>query len=108
MLFDILEWFYENLPAIGVIIIITIIIGMIVFLINDGQQNPDPERIERVSEGILVNMRFLGSFYSNTELKFDDGSMIVVPFWFSRQLREGKKYKIWWSSKTNWQYEEIT
>lgn len=107
MLYDILEWFWENLPTISCIFIFALLIGMIVFCISLHPSQPDSERIERVSEGKLINMRFLGSWYSNTELKFDNGSMTVVPFWFSRELRENKHYKIWWSSKTGWHYKEI-
>ena len=62
---------------------------------------PSIDRITNLAEGKLINIRATGSFtYTDTELKFEDGSMILVTYGFSRRnnLKEGGQYKIWYSS----------
>lgn len=101
------DWFCEKIIIFLIMIVCFLYIGGIVFLVYDGQQNPAPEEIIKLAEGRLICMRYMGSWYNNTELKFDDGSMCVVPYGFACNLREWTQYKIWWSSFHGYKYEEM-
>ena len=62
---------------------------------------PRVERVESIVEGKLISIRATGAFdYADTELKFEDGTMILVTYGFSRRnnLKAGHHYKIWYSS----------
>ena len=82
---------------IGLLALIIIIGTCVVELKN----NPRTEETKILAVGELVNIRATGDFgIYNTELKFRDGSMLLVTYSFSRRhnLRVGIKYKIWESS----------
>lgn len=102
-----LTYIWEHIPAIAVILAFLFIFGMVGFALYEGQANPTSEKIIQIAEGRLINMRYMGSWYNNTELKFQDGSMCVVPYRFARDLRECTEYKIWWSSFHGYKYEEV-
>jgi len=68
------------------------------------------EEIKILVEGKLISIRATGAWnIYDTELKFDDGSMLLVTYNFYRcnQLKEGCFYKIWESSFHGYCCEEI-
>lgn len=86
-------------------IVVSILLGLFVWKVKDVPIEvwcpPRIDRITNLAEGNLVSIRSTGAFSScDTELKFADGSMILVTYGFSRRnnLKEGHQYKIWYSS----------
>lgn len=100
--------FYDHLFETSIILLCILFVGSFVFLIAS---KPSPiERTIPLAEGKLINIRAIGAWsISNVELKFEDGSMLLVTYRFSRdnQLKEDRYYKIWWSSKHGYQCELI-
>ena len=96
------DWWYLNWEIVFKLIAISIVIVGFVCIIR--QVKNAPPRIEQIrilAEGQLVSIRATGSFcIYDTELKFDDGSMLLMTYSFCRtnRLKIGKNYKIWESS----------
>lgn len=92
-------WYWPRMFFYIVLLVIIIYMGTCIKIWKDA-----PPRIEQtkiLAVGKLISIRSTGSFnIYDTELKFDDGSMLCVTYWFSREhnLRVGMKYKIWDSS----------
>ena len=86
---------------IFVLILILVLLVISTVAIKDQINNPPTEQIQILAVGKLLHIRATGSFnIYDTELKFEDGSMLCVTYSFSREhnLREGLHYKIWDSS----------
>lgn len=82
-------------------IIILIVLFFSITVIKNAKDNPRIEQTKILAVGKLISIRSTGSWcIYDTELKFDDGSMLCVTYSFSREhnLRVGMKYKIWDSS----------
>lgn len=92
-------WYWQKLLFYVVLLILIICFGILVKSAKNAPPRTEETRI--LSVGKLVNIRATGDFgIYNTELKFEDGSMLLVTYSFSREhnLRVGVKYKIWVSS----------
>jgi len=101
------DWFYWNWSLLFVIIVIIAILVLagLFFYGIAGNAPPRTEQIKILAVGKLVSIRATGAWnIYDTELKFDDGSMLCVTYSFSRKhnLRVGVRYKIWDSSR--WGY----
>lgn len=69
------------------------------------------EQIIHLAEGKLIGYRCTGAWsHYDMELKFDDGSIILVsyPFCQENNIREGRSYKIWRSSVYGYCCKELT
>lgn len=96
------DWLCWNWSQILFWIVILIIIACIGTCIYESTTAPPRrEQIRILAEGKLISIRATGSFsVYDTELKFEDGSMLLMTYSFCRsnRLRVGKNYKIWVSS----------
>ena len=83
-----------------VILLIILMLGVVCMTIMKNAP-PRTERIQVLATGKLISIRATGSFsIYEIELKFEDGSMILVTYSFSRRndLKVGRSYEIWKSS----------
>jgi len=96
---DFLSYSTPSIIWISSMIIIIFLLIYLYFNLTSG--GSIPEQIEVLAKGRLVNIRSTGAFYTHdTELKFDDGSMLLMIYSFTRNhsLKENHDYMIWWSS----------
>lgn len=92
-------WYWERVFFYIVLLVLIICMGTCVYEVKNAP--PRTEQTKILAVGELIGIRSTGSFcIYDTELKFDDGSMLCVTYSFSRanNLRVGMRYKIWDSS----------
>ena len=111
---EIKYWLSWHWIGLTVGIIMSILIALFVWKVKDVPVDvlfpPRVERIENIIEGKLLSIRATGAWEcTDTELKFENGSMILVTYSFSRRnnLKAGRKYKIWYSSFYGKRCEEL-
>ncbi|MHA1302514.1 MAG: hypothetical protein ACTSPI_02285 [Candidatus Heimdallarchaeaceae archaeon] len=96
---SVLDWVYWYWAILLIVAVIIFIVGVMTFCIITAP--PHVEYIENLACGKLISIRATGSFnIYDTELKFEDGSMLLMTYSFCRRnnLREGESYQIWHSS----------
>lgn len=99
----IFEWLYwiDWLRIWFWMVVLTIVMCCAICIKTVRDAPPRVEETRILAVGELTSIRATGDFgIYNTELKFEDGSMLVVTYSFSRRhnLRVGMRYKIWDSS----------
>lgn len=111
-LLSVFDWLYwvDWVRMFFVVVVFTILTCGVMCIKQIKDAPPRREQIKTLAVGELINIRATGDFsVYNTELKFKDGSMLVVTYSFSRRynLRVGQRYKIWKSSRYGYQCKNL-
>jgi len=100
LIFEI-KWFFKlNWPILlFTLFLLCVVLGLYSFMKN---YEPPPERIEVEAQGVISGIRNTGAFcIYDTEIKFTDGSIIMLQYSTVRhhKLKHGQSIKIIYSSR---------
>lgn len=96
-----IKWFFKmNWPVL--LLVVFLVCGVLGLYSCMKDYEPPPERIEIEASGIIMDIRNTGAFnIYDTEIKFDDGSIMLLTYTMVRhyKLKIGQDIRIIYSSR---------